>query len=165
MSIATLTCDGAFAQITAPSALQVAESSSFFKDQKVRESAADVIASLERTVKAGADINQTDSNGNNALTYALVFAVTNRHGAEANPIVKALFRLGVDVNRQIGPAGEAIHPICAPLIWGAFNYDLLDILLTTGASKKVKCNGLSLEETASMHGNSADFLPILKKHL
>jgi hypothetical protein len=165
--ITTLSCDGALAQKKAPSALQVAENSSFFKvrDRKVRESAADVIASLERAVKAGADINETDSDGNSAFMYALAYAVTNIDGAEANPIVKALFRLGVDVNKLVGPSGEAYYPICLPLIWGTFNYDLLNMLLDAGASTKVKCEGLSLEETARRQTISPDLLPILKKRL
>lgn len=147
-----------FAQQIAPSALKVAENSSFFKDRKGGESAAVVVASLESAVKAGADVNEADSDGNSAFTYALAYSVTNIDGVKANSIVKALFRLGVDVNKPIGPTVEALHPICAPLIWGTFNYDLSDILLDAGASTKVKCNGLSLEDTARTHKVSFDLL-------
>jgi hypothetical protein len=156
---------GAFAQQNSPSALQIARKSSFFTEGRVRESAADLIASFDRAVKAGADINEVDTDGSSAFTYALVYAVTNSEGAGANPILKALFRLGVDVNKPIGPTGGSIYPVCATLIWGTFNNDLLDLLFDAGASKKVKCDGLSLEDAAKRQSINPELLTILKKHL
>jgi hypothetical protein len=126
-----------------------------------------LIASLEGAAKAGADINEVDKDGNSAFTYALVFAATNLEGESGNPVVKALFRLGVDVNRPlaIGFSGEKIYPLCLPLVWPTFNSDLLDLLFEAGASNTVKCDGLSLEETAKRQSINPNLLKILKKHL
>ena len=162
--IAISSCTGVFAQQTSRSALQVAERSSFFADVKERESAASLISSFERAVKAGADIYEADKDGNSAFLYAIAFTVTNSEGESGNPVVKALIRLGVDVNRPIGAPNERIFPICFPLILGPFNNELLELLIDAGASKKVLCDGPSVEDTAKRQSTNPYLLKILKKY-
>jgi hypothetical protein len=112
----------------------------------------------------GGNIAETDSFGNSPLGNALAYAVTHTDGIDANPIVKAIIRLGADVNKPIGPKGEEIYPLCFPFLWGTFNNEVVHVLLNAGASKTIKCNGVALNEVAQMQTLNPKLLEILVNH-
>jgi hypothetical protein len=143
-------CTTAICQNQNSSVLNVMNTSSFFSKAKNRESNASVIFSVEQAIANGGNIAETYSFGNSPLGIALAFAVTHTDGIDANPIVKAIIRLGADVNKPIGPKGEEIFPLCFPFLWGTFNNEVVHVLLNAGASKTMKCNGVTLNEVAQM---------------
>jgi hypothetical protein len=157
-------CREAAGQAAPPSVLKISQNSSFFSDQKAREPIASVIYSMERAIAAGAHVDEADQYGVTAFWNVLVYATTNSEGAQANPLVKALIRLGADVNRPMEPNGGKIYPVCAPFLWGTLNNELLPILLNAGAIKTIKCNGQSLDELAVTQTINPKLREILQKH-
>jgi hypothetical protein len=163
-TIMILACTSAFCQNQDASVLSVMNKSSFFTEAKNRESNASVIFSVEQAIANGGNIAETDSFGNSPLGNALAFAVTRSDGIDANPLVKAIIRLGADINKPIGPKGEEIYPLCFPFLWGTFNNEVVHILLSAGASKTIKCNGMTLIEVARQQTLNAKLVEILQNH-
>jgi hypothetical protein len=157
-------CREAAGQAAPPSVLKISQTSSFFSEQRAREPIASVVRSMEQAVAAGASVDEADPYGSTAFWNVLGYAVTNSEGAQANPIVKALIRLGADVNRPMELDGGKLYPVCAPLLWGTLNNELLAILLNAGATRTIRCYGQSLDELAVQQTINPKLREILQRH-
>jgi hypothetical protein len=163
-SIIALACTTAICQSENSSVLSAMDKSGFFSKNKNRESNASVIFSIEQAISKGGNIAETDGFGNSPLGNVMAFAVTHADGVDANPILKAIIRLGADVNRPIGPKAEEIYPLCFPFLWGTFNNEVVHILLNAGASRTIKCNGMTLIEVAQQQALNPKLVEILQNH-
>ncbi len=146
--VSALISTSANSRTHAVSVLAFFQNSSFFSDSKNQASDASVIFPIENAIASGGKIDEANAYSSTPLGNALAAAVTRPDGVGGNPIEKATIRLGGVLDQPIGPKREEVYPLCFPFVWGAVNIERVHILLSAGATKAIKFNGMTPIEVA-----------------